>query len=58
MNRKKNIAIIIEEVDNFFYGPITTGAQMAAEELGINLLVIESGRVFTKEFYSKEKNVT
>ncbi|MCR5651009.1 MAG: LacI family transcriptional regulator [Lachnospiraceae bacterium] len=55
MNRKKNIAIIIEQLDNFFYGPITTGAKMAAEELGINLLIIESGRVFTKEYYSKEK---
>lgn len=28
---------------------------MAAEELGINLLIIESGRVFSKEYYSKEK---
>ena len=55
MNRKKNIAIIIEQLDNFFYGPITKGAQMAAEELGINLLIIESGRVFSKEYYSKEK---
>ncbi|MBO4374243.1 MAG: substrate-binding domain-containing protein [Lachnospiraceae bacterium] len=55
MNRKKNIAIIIEQLDNFFYGPITKGAQMAAQELGINLIVIESGRVFSKEYYSKEK---
>ncbi len=55
MNRKKNIAIIIEQLDNFFYGPITKGAKMAAEELGINLFIIESGRIFSKEYYSKEK---
>ncbi len=49
MNRKKNIAVIIEELDNAFYGPIAKGVKMAAEEFGINLLIIESGRIFSRE---------
>ena len=48
MSRKKSIALIIEQLENNFFANIVQGAKMAAQELGINLLVVEFGRVHTK----------
>ncbi len=45
MSRKKSIALIIDKIDNSFYDSMVKGARMAAQELGINLLVVSHGHV-------------
>jgi len=49
MSRKKSIAYMIGEMDNSFYESIIKGARMAAEEQGINLLIVEHGFVHSSE---------
>ena len=49
MNRKKSIALIIDELDTFFYCNLVKGAKMAAEEQGVNLLLLEYGHLFSEE---------
>ena len=49
MSRKKSIALLIDKIDNSFYDSMVKGAKMAAQELGINLMVVSHGHVHSGE---------